>query len=194
MACKKTLSWAVGHSRVHGLLGGVGNQVQHKIELSPDLGYSLEHRFQVTGHLNIAHHKDRGLHLFRKGFDVRFRLLSRERNSQVRTKDMNHLCATVCDTSLVGDAENQTFLACEKSAGQITFFHHHRLDSVLKRFRIESLLIGTILFRHYRPQILPSSDKATLKYSLRGDIVNLAHRFSVSVSSLVPASLPRFYH
>ena len=96
------------------LLGGERDRVDDEIELAPFLGDAFKHGFHLTGRADVERHHDRGFELVRQRLDIFLRLVVQIGDGQLRSQRAERLGAAPGDRLVIGDADDETFLAFEQ--------------------------------------------------------------------------------
>jgi hypothetical protein len=88
--------------------------VHGEIEPAPVLGDALEHRLHLAGRAHVERHHDRGFQLAGKRLDVFLRLVVEIGHRQLGPERPKRLGAAPGDRLVVGDADDETFLALKQ--------------------------------------------------------------------------------
>ena len=97
------------------LLVGVGDRMDHEIELAPNLPEPLEHRLQRAFRANVALHQFADAELFGQGCDALEEGVPLVGQSQFRAFCVNGLRNTPSDRMIVGNAHDQAALATHQA-------------------------------------------------------------------------------
>ena len=89
--------------------------MHEKIEFAPYAGNLLEHCLHLAAGANVKRHHNRSLKRLRQRLNIFFGFVVQVSHSELGAQGSKCLCATPGDRLVVGNSDDQPFLALKKS-------------------------------------------------------------------------------